>query len=158
VPDGTYEFLGDAIRVLAAPAHSRADLKRLLVLTQKAQEQHADPDEVTATIANEFPDLAPTINVFVQSGGEKARWALALLVAVLTMLLQAAPLVNDQGATSDDVERMTERVVSALRAHPVRDPRTTDRGRGAPAGRPKTAQRKKRPGKTYGQNKRRKRR
>lgn len=66
IPDGTYDFLGDTIRVLAAPEHSRAGLERLLARATRIQQTQAPPEEIARTLGREFPELAPTVNVFIE--------------------------------------------------------------------------------------------
>jgi hypothetical protein len=58
VPDGVYEFWDGLIKLIAGPAQTIADLKRLAALLEEIRAKKPAPTQAIETISEEFPQHA----------------------------------------------------------------------------------------------------
>lgn len=113
VPDGTFDVIGNTIRVLSAPGYTRERLGRLADLIRQQQAAKADPAETVETLAREAPELAPFFDRLRRSPEAVAAW-LAILLSVIQLLMS----VSHSPATPEDVQRITEQAIQQC----VQDP------------------------------------
>jgi hypothetical protein len=84
IPDGIYESLGDAIKILSGGEATLAALRRLQEILQKAQNDNANPEAVAEEIKAKVPTLAK-IAAFIQ------KYPFSLLVALISVVLSRFP-------------------------------------------------------------------
>jgi hypothetical protein len=148
VISGTYDFIGDVVRMVRA-----SDLTLDVLREAKAAAEAARASAMSAeAFATANPRLAPIVNVIVEQKGNRD-W-LAIFIAVLTLMPYLVPEPADAPPTppttrslsDDDVERISGDVAQRL---------AWTSSRQAPPRRERGGARKKRPAKTHGRDKRR---
>jgi hypothetical protein len=154
--NGTYDFVGDVVRMVRSADLSLAevvDLQRAV----KAARSGDDPEAFAA----EHPNLAPVVQqIILQAPGRDWVTMLVMVLAIVIPYLQARAYHQDEvrardaphaqpvtttSLTDEEIAKIAARLEQRL-DHRVKPP--------VPAT-PRDAQRKKRPGKTYGKTKRR---
>jgi hypothetical protein len=139
VPDGVYDLMDDTLAVVQSAALPKTTLQALIDLLESLNRGEATADEVMEKVRDEAPDLAPTVNVYLQKT-DRAGW-IAVLIAILALLMQTPGTVND--------------VSELLHKNPAVPPVATERGASA-TGQTATAKpKRKRPPKTVGKSKKR---
>lgn len=106
IPDGTFDVIGDTIRVLSAPDYTHEKLRRLADIIRGAQSAQASPEQIVETLEREAPELQPFLQRLVASPEAVAAW-----LALLLMVLQVLMSLQNPPATADDVEKITNRAV-----------------------------------------------
>jgi hypothetical protein len=165
LPDGTFNVIGNTIEVLSASGLSRARLLRLAAVLREAHEGHMPPEAAAEQVVAEAPSLRPLVEHLAPRMRKAFVWFLLLVIELL--LQQGVSELRDDSATREDVRVAVEEAMrhvqqqappsrpapSASRPAPTRSARRrNDSERRA------TETKQKRPAKTYGVRKRRKRR
>jgi hypothetical protein len=140
VLDGTYEFVGETVRLLAGPEWTRERLVRLAALLHDLARQpvrHGDlkPENVLVSLAKEEPSLAARLKP--KSSVELAAWLTLLLMIVQTLLGFGA----QHGITDNDVEKIVRAVTEQPHGTQVR---TTRRPPTSPTRKKRKAAKKRR--------------
>jgi hypothetical protein len=154
VLDGSYEFIGDTIKVLGAPAWSHEKLTWLEERIRAAQAGAESTDDVIEDITEHAPELAELFRSLLKKG-----WTgLQVLVAILAVVtyLQSR---EDPPATSTQIEHV-DQVLERLEHQPLASSQQSPhhpKAASKPRARPVDRARKRRPAKTYGRNKKRRR-
>jgi hypothetical protein len=91
VPDGVYDFLANAIRVVGAPGRSTDDLQKLISILQEAQQQDLSPDEVETKVRDELPAFLGLFSLLPSNKNEFYGFIsmLATVAALLVGLAQS---------------------------------------------------------------------
>ena len=151
VLDGTFEFIGDTINVLSAPEWSLEKLGWLQQRIEAAQRGQASPEQVVDEVAAEAPELRALIGNLSRAGWKAIQILVMLLTIVTFRQSQTKP-----PATKSDLKQATETIMHEIERQPIRPSQQTVQRRQGPG---QTAtKRKAKPGKSYGRNKKRKRR
>jgi hypothetical protein len=124
IPDGVYDFVGDAVRAVAASDYSLERLERIAALVAQARAAGIPAAEVVATIEREAPELAAVARRLLvpKTPADLIAW-LTLLLMVLQLHLASG---HRSQPTEADIERLTERAVERAieqPAHRARDAR-----------------------------------
>ena len=116
LPDGTFDVIGDAIRVLSASDLTRERLLRLQAILQAANEGRISEEEAEEAVAAESPEIA----TLLQRLRPKMGRALILFVSSAISILAAQALAEhrDHAATPADVQHAVERAVQECKAPP----------------------------------------
>jgi hypothetical protein len=88
VPEGTYDLIDDALRVVRAAAIEKVVFDALIELLESRAEGKVTDEEVIERVEAEAPGLAPTIKGFLGKS-DPASW-LALLISILMMIQSAS--------------------------------------------------------------------
>jgi hypothetical protein len=88
VPDGTYNFIGNAIQFLSGPARSASDLERLAAILRSARQREASAEDIRKQIANEVPELQSIADLLPKTRAELYAF-IGIILAILTLLLGA---------------------------------------------------------------------
>jgi hypothetical protein len=125
IPDGVYDFVGDAVRVVAASDYSRERLERIAAIVVQARQAGAPATEVVAALEREAPELSDLAKRLLvpKTPADLIAW-LTLLLMVLQIFLASS---RTSPVSTDDIERLTEQAVEraieqpAHRAHDARE-------------------------------------
>jgi hypothetical protein len=63
IPDGTYDFVGDTIRILSAPQRTVDELTRLSAILNRGRSSRASPEAVSHEIQQEMPELTSLVGL-----------------------------------------------------------------------------------------------
>ena len=80
VPDGVFDFVDGAIRVLAAPQISIERLRRLATLLRTAQREQESPDALAQKLEEELPELRSLRDILPTNRSELYKFSSLLLV------------------------------------------------------------------------------
>jgi hypothetical protein len=157
VLDGTYNLIGDTIQVLSAPEWSMEKLSWLANRINAARAGTVAPEQVADEITKDAPEIAALMSKLMRGG-----WKLLQVFAVLFAVI--GYIQGDLSADVAAIDHAVQSVVDELQSHPI--PAAPQRSPGVRAARTSrtntprsgTSKRKAKRGKTYGQQKRRKRR
>jgi hypothetical protein len=108
VLDGTYEFVGDTVRLLAGPEWSSQRLMRVAALLHDLAHrpvQDLKPENLLVALAKEEPKLAAHLKP--KSSTELVAW-LTLLLMIVQVLLG---LGSQRSITENDVEKIVQTVL-----------------------------------------------
>lgn len=88
VPDGTYQFNDDTIRLLQGPQRTKNELARFADILRGILGNDATLDDGVATVRHEIPDLAPLVEEIrkTRNADWQKFWLRAILSVVLTLL------------------------------------------------------------------------
>jgi hypothetical protein len=157
VPEGVYDFMGDAARALGDPAQPPEKLESLSRIIEEGRSKRASSQEIARDLEAEAPSLQPVTETLAEPERDGTRW-IALLSTVVSVL-QREPVSARDGDGDAEAERVTRTVVEELREHPaIAAPSERSEGGSAPpqGARQRTGKRKKQ-AKTFGQGKKRRR-
>lgn len=87
VPDGVFNFVGNAIEILSAPQRTRDELRQLDKILREAQKENQSTDQIVQRINKEVPALTSLIS-FLPTTRSDLYAFLALIVAVITLITQ----------------------------------------------------------------------
>jgi hypothetical protein len=80
VLDGTYDFVGNTIRLVDGPAYTRAQLTALMGLLKKARDERRTAEELEAEIEKAAPGFANVAELIrPKTSGDIAAWVVVLL-------------------------------------------------------------------------------
>lgn len=96
IPDGTFNFVGDAIEVVQASDRSRAELLRFAAALREARERGATAQEVRQVIEQQAPELKTLLDVLPRTRTE--------LYAFITMLLALVAILTSHGDDGGESE------------------------------------------------------
>lgn len=159
VLDGTYDFIGDTIRVLSAPEWSLERLGWLQERIAAARAALVAPEAVVDEVVAASPELAALVRPLLQKGWK----ALQILVTILAIVTFVQSQANP-AATPGDIDRAVQSIVETVHHEAIQGSAGlggASHGSTKPQSqrkKPSSASRKKRLGKTYGKQKKRRRR
>jgi hypothetical protein len=148
VLDGTFDFIGDTIKVLSAPEWSAEKLAWLGQRIEAARAGTVSADQVIDEVSATAPELETLIQQLLRQG-----WSAIKVLAVLLTLIGFAEQKLDPPANKAAVEVATENALRRLEQHPIAP--TTSPPKARPQDRPTRRPKAK---KTHGKNKKRKKR
>ena len=156
VPEGVYDFMGDAARALGDPAQPPEKLERLSRIIEEGRSKRTSTQEIARDLEAEAPSLQPVTETLAEPERDGTRW-IALLSTVVSVL-QREPASAPDGE-GDAEERVTRTVVEELREHPaIAGPSERPQGGdGSPQGARQRTSKRKKQAKTFGQGKKRRR-
>lgn len=88
VPEGTYDLIGDTLRVVKAAAFEKTELDAVIEILEKRAQGRLTDEEVLEQVEADAPTLTPTVKDYLAKS-DPASW-LALLIAVLTLIQSAS--------------------------------------------------------------------
>jgi hypothetical protein len=86
IPDGTYNFIGNAIQFLSGPTRSKRDLERLVAILRTARQRGASVEDIRREVANQLPELQSISDLLPRTRSELYAF-IAILLTILTLLL-----------------------------------------------------------------------
>ncbi|HEY4422693.1 MAG TPA: hypothetical protein VGN10_00720 [Pyrinomonadaceae bacterium] len=114
--DGTYQLMGDAVRILSSTYVPPVRLRALADALTKAKQESAGPEEVKETIKEHAPELKRLSDLIPQKRSE-----LYALIAVLVAFIGI--ILNQRGrVTKEEVESIVKREISKPVAQSVQGP------------------------------------
>ena len=150
IPDGVYDLIGDTLEVVTSADLPHDTLQSLIEILRDAADGKVQAKAVVEQVAANAPALAPTINVFLERPAKDRRGFLILLVTIL-MAVMAGP------GTVNDVIQLLDREKPGL-SPPARTTPAPSSGPSSRATTSRPAPRRRRPAKTHGKSKPRKKR
>ena len=88
IPDGVFNFIGNTIEILKAPARTFAELTHLAEILREAQEKSQTKDELSARIEKELPSLASLSKLLPENRAELYGF-LAVVLAAIQLFTQS---------------------------------------------------------------------
>lgn len=98
IPDGVYRMIGDVIELLAGPASTYSDLRRVADLLENARRVRASPAETTAALKEVAPGLASLL--VPRNAGEF--WGLVAVILTVIQMLMSQPKASDAPALTPE--------------------------------------------------------
>jgi hypothetical protein len=86
IPDGTYSFVGSALKFLGEPQHSRTDLERLAAILATAKKRGASAEEVRRSVDKEIPEFGSLISILPKTRSELYTF-ITILISILALFL-----------------------------------------------------------------------
>jgi uncharacterized protein YecA (UPF0149 family) len=124
IPDGLYNFVGQTIELLSGPASTVADLQKLAAILERARQQRADHEEVSAAIAREAPAFTGLGTLLPTNRNE--------LYGFITMVLTAIGVILAAKAGQSKVE--VNQVVNVIATAPAQAPPRISQNAPCPCG------------------------
>ena len=90
VPDGVFNFIGNTIEILSAPARTIDELTHLAKILREAREKQDTPEEVAARIQKELPTLSRLGDILPKNRSELYGF-LAVVLATIQLITQSLP-------------------------------------------------------------------
>lgn len=110
VPDGTYQTVGDVVRLLAGPQKTVEQLRRIFAVVENARQLAKQPEMATQIIKSEAPELVSIAESLPKTRNELYLFLTVILMAIGT-IIAAAALFKDQGPTEEEVRRLIDRSI-----------------------------------------------
>jgi hypothetical protein len=114
LPDGTFDVLGDTIRVLSATELTQERLRRLQAVLDAATAGDVSDDEATEAIIAEAPELEPLLAKLRPKMGRAIIFFLWAAIQILAN--QALAEHRDHSATPKDVLNAVEQAVEQCKS------------------------------------------
>jgi hypothetical protein len=115
IANGTYQFLGDALRMIASGGRSAAQINQLQSILREAQQQRPEPQSVVDRIETEAPEmgaLAALINQYLVPKNAGEFWQfIGVLLTALPMLLML--FSQKQDLDEKQVNAIVEKTVAS---------------------------------------------
>ena len=108
--EGTFDIIGNTIKVLSAPEHTRADLHRLLSVLQYLRATQPPPEEVETVVQREASEFRSLWDVLPRKRTELYAF-ITMLVLVLTFILSHSLEGRSDQLSESDVRKITDEVV-----------------------------------------------
>jgi hypothetical protein len=125
VPDGVYDFVGEAMRVVAAPSCSRERLERIAAILAQARQAGAPAAQVVDALKLEAPELSDLARRILvpRTRAELAGFLVVLLMVVQIYLMAKPPSQPSEAELNRLAEQAVERAIErpAHRAHDARE-------------------------------------
>lgn len=120
IVDGSYQIIGDAVRLIVSSLRSRAQVEQLQNILRKAQQEKLAPQAVPEKIQAESPELsviASWINTYLvpKNAGEfwTAIGAIGTVLALLYTILSAQPSAPSNALSEKQIEMLVEHAVTS---------------------------------------------
>lgn len=104
VLEGTFDFVGDTIRLLSGPSVTVSRLQRLAAILKEAQQSGASADEIKRQVKEDLPELSRISDLLPRTRME--------LYAFIALLLTAVGLVIQSGKNSGDTNISIDQVIN----------------------------------------------
>jgi hypothetical protein len=131
IPDGVYDFVGEAMRVIAAPRYSRERLVRIAAILAQARQSGAPAAQIVAALEDEAPELSDLARRLLvpRTPAELAGFLVVLLMVVQIYLMAKPPSQPTEAELNRMAEQAVERAIEqpAHRAHDARERLTAKR-------------------------------
>ncbi|HEX9050160.1 MAG TPA: SEC-C metal-binding domain-containing protein [Anaeromyxobacter sp.] len=82
IPDGTFSFIGDTIRLLSGPAATVAQLRRLAEIVRAVRARAMTREAAEAAVASDVPQFAALFEWLRKHQGDLAAWIGVILTAI----------------------------------------------------------------------------
>ena len=89
VLDGTFDFVGDAIRLVSGPGHTVRDLERLEAILRDAQERQAPIEDIQQEVSAQVPRVKAIANLLPKTRPEAYAFYIPLLVLIIQLAVGA---------------------------------------------------------------------
>ena len=110
VPDGTYQTVGNVIRLLAGPQKTVNQLRSLVAVITEAQKVVEKPGEVVKKIKNEAPELSSIVDALPKTRIELYAF-LSLIIFAIATLIAAVNSFKNKGPTEEEVQGLIEKSI-----------------------------------------------
>ncbi|MHA6250738.1 SEC-C metal-binding domain-containing protein [Oceanobacillus sp. CAU 1775] len=98
VPDGVFNFIGNAIEILSAPERTIQDLKKLSVILQAAKNNNSSYQEIEKSLEKETPALSELLPKNREEVRKDLKFWITSILIILQILL---PLIQENKQTPD---------------------------------------------------------
>jgi SEC-C motif-containing protein len=88
IPDGAYNFIGNAIELLSGPARSKSDLERLAAILRSAQQRGASAADIRKEVTSQIPELQSIADLLPRTRRELYPFIMVLLTILAILLSQ----------------------------------------------------------------------
>lgn len=121
--DGSYQIIGDAVRLIVSSLRSHAQVEQLQAVLRKAQREQTSPKAVAEKIQAESPEfgaIASWISTYLvpKNAGEfwTAIGAIGTVLALLYALLSASPSSTGNALSEKQIDMLVEQAVTSALA------------------------------------------
>lgn len=121
--DGSYQIIGDAVRMIVSSLRSHAQVEQLQAVLRKAQQEQTSPKAVPEKIraeSSEFGAIASWINTYLvpKNAGEfwTAIGAIGTVLALLYTLSVASPNSTENALSDKQIDMLVEQAVTSALA------------------------------------------
>jgi hypothetical protein len=125
VPDGTYNFIANAIELLGGPQRSKSDLQRLAEMLRAAQARGASAQEVKEQVAKEIPELQSLADALPKTRSELYAF-ITIILTILTLVLTEVRRGKDEKI---EVSQVINQIVQVM---PTASPPSTSKASATP--------------------------
>ncbi len=119
VPDGTYQTVGNVIRLLTGPQKTVNQLRSLVAVITEAQKAVKEPSEAVKKIKNEAPELSSIVDSLPKTRNELYAF-LTLIIVTIATIIAAAAFFKEKGPTEEEVQGLIEKSIErAFKENPT---------------------------------------
>lgn len=95
--DGTYNLMGDTVRILANSKRSTDQLRAFANALEQAKQRNATPEEIKATIKEHAPELSSIADILPKNRNELYQFVMAIcaIVGALALLFGRNQVVTE---------------------------------------------------------------
>ena len=125
IPDGTYDLIGDTIRLLSGPAGTVAHLQRLQEIVRALQARAMTPEAAQDAVERDVPQFASMFAWLREHHTDLAAW-IQVVLAVIGILIAARDCgssKSDGGAAKVDVAQVVNVLVQLDQPSAASQPR-----------------------------------
>jgi hypothetical protein len=141
VLDGTYQTVGNVIKLLAGPQKTVNQLRNLVAVITEARKVAKVPNEAVKKIKNEAPELSSIADSLPKTRYELYAF-LTLIIMAINTIIAAAALFMGKGPTEEEVQGLIEKSIerafnenpSTEKSKPYRSKPKTGRNDPCPCG------------------------
>ena len=116
IPNGIYDFVGDTIRVLAAPTTSAAQLRRIADVLHDARERRSSRTEVARAVEDVAPGTSLAQRFLIPRNPGEFYALLGIILAAITLLIMAKSAGS--GPDEGDIERIVRDAIEEVQVRP----------------------------------------
>ncbi|MGD6871096.1 SEC-C metal-binding domain-containing protein [Sutcliffiella horikoshii] len=118
IPDGVFNFIGNAIQILNAPDRTIFELERFSDILGGVIEERTTPEQFEEKVKKEAPALSPILSLLPKTREEKRedfKFTLAILIQVIIAIIT----LSSQAADSNSDEEKTNPVIQEIEVNQV---------------------------------------
>lgn len=113
VPDGLYNIVGNSIKVLANSKRSSSELLRIAERLRAAKQRNATPDEMSATLKEELPELSSIADTIPKTRAE----LYAFITVILTIIGMIVTSLSSKESPRIEVHQVITNIVESPNAN-----------------------------------------
>jgi len=112
--DGTYEFIGNTIKILSAPQNTIFELQRLAKILQDARDRNATAQEIKDQVTQELPKLSTISNLLPHTRAELYAF-ISMILAVIGLVIV---LLNRKESPNIQVDQVINNIQQNIQISP----------------------------------------
>jgi hypothetical protein len=111
IPDGVYNFIGNAIEFLSGPQRTIEELKILAELLRIAKREKFSPEILNDKIEKELPQFSLFKNFLPKTKAEFYAF-ISIILAVITILINSANYFSNKKISKTEIQEITQVVIN----------------------------------------------